>query len=35
MATDMDALVLERTVLLKRDQPAAERQEYVAQFELD
>jgi carbamoyltransferase len=38
LATNMDALVLERTVLLKEDQPNAglhENQQYLAQFELD
>lgn len=38
MATDMDALVLERFVLLKQEQPTAASREanaYVAQFELD
>jgi len=37
MATNMDALVLENFVLLKRDQPDAEidREAYLAKFELD
>ncbi|MEZ6319357.1 MAG: carbamoyltransferase C-terminal domain-containing protein [Phycisphaerales bacterium] len=38
MGTDMDALVLERFVVLKKDQPAGagrERGEYLARFELD
>ena len=38
MGTDMDALVLEDFLLLKRDQPqtaAPDRDEYLAQFELD
>jgi carbamoyltransferase len=38
MATNMDALVLERFVLLKTEQPDAQRHEidaYLAQFELD
>jgi carbamoyltransferase len=38
MATNMDALVLERFVLLKTDQPNAHavgRDEYLAQFALD
>jgi carbamoyltransferase len=37
MATNMDALVLERYVLLKQDQPDAEidREAYLAEFELD
>lgn len=38
MATNMDVLVLERFVLLKKDQPAAEEHqvdEYLAQFNLD
>jgi hypothetical protein len=38
MATNMDALVLERFVLLKSEQPeahAVRREEYLAQFALD
>jgi carbamoyltransferase len=38
MATNMDALVLERFVLLREHQPnarAIDREEYLAQFELD
>jgi len=38
LATDMDVLVLERSVLLKEEQPAlaaGEREKYLAQFELD
>ena len=38
MATNMDALVLERLVLLKDEQPATARpdvKQYLAQFELD
>ena len=38
LATNMDALVLERFVLLREEQPAAreiDREEYLAQFELD
>ncbi len=38
MATNMDALVLERFVLLKKEQPAAEQHaidEYLARFQLD
>ena len=38
MATNMDVLVLERFVLLKKDQPDAkefEIDEYLAQFQLD
>jgi carbamoyltransferase len=38
MATNMDALVLERFVLLREEQPQARaigREEYLAQFELD
>ena len=38
MATNMDALVLERFVLLRDAQPnarAIDREEYLAQFELD
>ncbi len=38
MATDIDALVLERFVLLKEEQPqseAADRERYLAEFKLD
>ena len=38
MATNMDVLVLENFVLLKEDQPAAQKHEvdhYLAQFDLD
>jgi carbamoyltransferase len=38
IATNMDALVLERFVLLKEDQPNAKQHEvdeYLAQFQLD
>jgi carbamoyltransferase len=38
MATNMDALVLERFVLLREQQPnarAIDREEYLSQFELD
>jgi len=37
LATDMDALVIERFVMLKREQrgAAARREEYLAQFQLD
>jgi hypothetical protein len=38
MATNMDVLVLERFVLLKEEQPNAEKHEldeYLAQFALD
>jgi hypothetical protein len=38
MGTDMDALVLENSLLLKEEQPrtsAPDRDAYLAQFELD